>query len=158
MAKSVIISRDESFARLLASGKPIQEAYLEAGFSNPTNATRKKNTPAIKLRVAELLKEREAVFAQANAILAGSLAYDRQTIIAGLFDTIKRAKENDDLGVVRACYVDLGKEIGMFVDRSVNVNVNVDAINSISDSKLIDIAFPGGQDAAEEEDGSTKPH
>ena len=73
----------------------------------------------VAARVAEL-KGRVEKTVVANVV------YDRQTIIKGLFDLIELARESGQFGVVRAAYVDLGKDIGMFVDRSVNVNLNAD--------------------------------
>ncbi len=131
--------KDEIFATALADGKPSAQAYQEAGFTGgAANARRKKASENIKRRVAEILSRREAEVMRASGMMAEEIVYHRQTVIAGLFDTIERAKEKGDLATMRQCYVDLGKDIGMFVERSVNVNVNAD-YDSLTDAQLIDI-------------------
>jgi hypothetical protein len=75
---------------------------------------------------------------RASGMMAEKIVYRRQTVIAGLFDTIERAKEKGDLATMRQCYVELGKDIGMFVERSVTLNVNAD-LDGFSDAQLIDV-------------------
>lgn len=131
--------KDEIFATALADGKSAAQAYQEAGYTGgAANARRKKASASIKRRVAEIIAKREAEVMRASGMMAEEIIYHRQTVIAGLFDTIERAKQKGDLATMRQCYVDLGKDIGMFVERSLNVNVNAD-FDSLTDAQLIDI-------------------
>jgi hypothetical protein len=131
--------KDEIFATAIADGKPSFRAYQEAGFTGGVaNARRKKNSESIQRRVAEILSRREAEVMRASGMMAEEIVYARQTVIAGLFDTIERAKAKGDLTTMRQCYVDLGKDIGMFVERSISVNLNAD-YDSLSDAQLVDI-------------------
>src|SRR5476651_1968234 len=102
-------TKDEIFALAIADGKPSAQAYQEAGFTGgAANARRKKASESIKRRVAEILSRREAEVMRASGMMAEEIVYARQTVIAGLFDTIERAKEKGDLATMRQCYVDLG--------------------------------------------------
>lgn len=131
--------KDETFARALADGKKAADAYQEAGFTGgAANARRKKASPTIKERVAELLAQREQAVAQATGAMAARIVLTREWVIDVLVENIRQAKADGDLAAVNKSAELLGKDIGMFVERSVNVNVNAD-LNRLSDAELIDL-------------------
>jgi hypothetical protein len=138
MSRSVIISRDESFAQLLAAGKPVRVAYQEAGFENPTNASRKKNWAPIKKRLAEIIAQRELLQNQVTIGLAETIIVTRQREIEALCRLADKAEAEGRYGDAIKCHELLGKDIGMFVERSIALNVNAD-LDSFSDAQLIDV-------------------
>lgn len=129
--------RHEAFAQALASGKTADEAYRDAGYkANRGNAATLKANQSISDRVTELL-----------GMAADRVVVDREWVIAKLVDNVDRAmqaveiKKADGTGtgeykydgsVANKALELLGKEIGMFVERSENVNHNY----QISDEPL----------------------
>jgi phage terminase small subunit len=122
-------ARHERFAQELAKGKTADEAYREAGYSeNRGNAARLKANEGVLTRTREL---QEA--AAEKAVLS------KAWIIERLMTNVERALQQEPVldhdgnetgeftyqGMVANKALELlGKEIGMFVDRSEN-NVNV---------------------------------
>lgn len=99
--------RHEEFARGLARGKTIDQAYQDAGFKpNRSNASRLNSNDSIQNRVAEL-QERAAT----NVVLS------REWVLEQLIDNAMKAKLRNDGSVANRALELLGKEIGMFVDR-----------------------------------------
>src|SRR6185437_3503832 len=108
----------------LASGKSQDEAYADAGFkAHRQNAHRLMTKDDVRARVAEL---------QARA--TEGVIITRQWVIEQLVDNAKLAKEAKDYSPSNQALNLLGKELGMFVDRSENVNINHD----VSDQPLSD--------------------
>lgn len=119
--------KHEAFAQALARGKTADEAYQLAGFkANRGNASTLKSKQNISDRVAELL-----------GMAAERVVVDREWVIARLVENVERAMQHKEVtqgqatgeyrydgGVANKALELLGKEIGMFVDRSENVNVN----------------------------------
>lgn len=137
-------SRDEAFALALADGKTAGEAYQLAGYSGgAANARRKKASPAIKQRLAAILAQRQAIQTEVVAGLAVKIVLTREWVIDVLTRNIDEAREKGDLGAVNKAAELLGKDIGMFVERSVNVNVNAD-INRLTDAEIIDLLASEG--------------
>jgi hypothetical protein len=108
-------ARHERFAQELAKGKSATEAMKDAGFSDPRNSTRLTKNDEISARVAEL-KERAAA----------SVSISREWVIEQLVDNAAKAKLAGDIGPSNQALQLIGKELGMFVDRSENVNINHD--------------------------------
>lgn len=138
--------KHERFAQELAKGKSADESYALAGFSpNRGNASVLKHKQNILDRVTEILDERESIHAQATAEAIKSTALTKAWVIETLMDNVAKAMQakamtNDDgepIGeyqyqgsVANKALELLGKEIGMFVDRSINENVNTNYVVS----------------------------
>jgi phage terminase small subunit len=140
--------RHERFAQELANGVSATEAYERAGFArNRVSAHRLKQKPNIGERVSELLKEREDINAQATAKAIEKTALTKEWVIERLIENANRAMQNvpvlDRNGrptgeyryegqVANKALELLGKEIGMFVDRTADVS----ALYAISDEPM----------------------
>jgi phage terminase small subunit len=140
----VMSSRDETFAQALADGKTAGEAYQLAGYSGgAANARRKKASPAIKQLLAAILAQRQAIQTEVTAGLAAKIVVTREFVIDVLTRNIEEARAKGDHGAVNRSAELLGKDIGMFVERSVNINVNAD-LNRLTDAEIIDILASEG--------------
>ncbi|TPM37041.1 hypothetical protein [Mesorhizobium sp. B2-3-2] len=115
--------RHEAFAQALAKGKSADEAYAEAGYKpDRGNASRLTANDNIAARVAEL-----------QGMAADRVVLTREWIIAKLVENATNTQESNPSASNKALEL-LGKEIGMFIDRSENVNHNYE----ISDEPLTD--------------------
>jgi phage terminase small subunit len=140
--------RHERFAQELANGISATEAYERAGFArNRVSAHRLKQKPNIGERISELLKQREHINAQATAKAIEKTALTKEWVIERLIENANRAMQNvpvlDRDGrptgeyryegqVANKALELLGKEIGMFVDRTADVS----ALYAISDEPM----------------------
>lgn len=107
-------ARHERFAQELAKGKSQSEAYANAGYEpSEPNASRLTRNDKVQERVAELQSR-----AVENVLLS------REWVLEQLVDNASKAKAAGDFGPSNQALNLLGKELGMFVDRSENVNVN----------------------------------
>jgi len=138
--------KHERFAQELAKGKSAEESYALAGFSpNRGNASVLKHKQNILDRVSEILDERESIHAQATAEAIKATALTKAWVIETLMENVAKAMQakamTDDEGntigefqyqgsVANKALELLGKEIGMFVDRSINENVNTNYVVS----------------------------
>ena len=136
--------KHERFAQELASGKPYHESYVIAGYKpNPSNACNLQKTNKIAQRLTELLVERERVLGQVTADAIKASGLTKAWVIEMLTLNVHRAmqaqammnKDGDPIGefqyqgsVANKALELLGKEMGMFVDRSINENVNTDYV------------------------------
>lgn len=147
--------RHERFAQELAKGRTADEAYVTAGYKqNRGNASTLKQDQSILDRVSELLTEREAIHAQATADAIKSTALTKEWVIETLKENVARAMQatsvksddGENIGeyqyqgsVANRALELLGKELGMFVDRTSNENVNTnyvvsgDPVDSVED-------------------------
>lgn len=108
--------KHERFAQLLAKGQTATEAYIEAGYTpNDGNAARLKGNERIRDRVHEL-----------QSRVADDIVITAQWVIEQLVDNAQKAKMQGDFGPSNQALQLLGKELGMFVDRTENVNLNHD--------------------------------
>jgi hypothetical protein len=128
--------KDETFARALADGKKAAVAYQEAGFTGgAANARRKKAHPAVKQRILEILAQREQAVIQATGAIAGEIIIERQNVIRNIVRIAEAAEADGDYGAALRANIELGKDIGMFVERSVSVNFNAD-LDAIPDAEV----------------------
>ena len=120
--------RHERFAQELAAGKSANEAYAAAGFKpNDGNCIRLKGNERVQARVAEL---------QGRA--AEGVVLTRQWVIERLVENANRAMQAEqpmdadgqptgefkyEGSVANRALELLGKELGMFVERTENLNV-----------------------------------
>lgn len=139
--------KHEKFAQELSKGQTADEAYVVAGYKrNRGNASTLKQDQSILARVSELLTEREAIHGQATADAIKSTALTKEWVIETLKENVARAMQatpvrTDDDGeaigeyqyqgsVANRALELLGKELGMFVDRTENQNVNTNYVVS----------------------------
>lgn len=105
--------RHERFAQELAKGKSQSDAYQNAGYEpSEPNASRLTRNDKVAARVAEL-QER----AVENVMLS------REWVLEQLVDNASKAKAAGDFGPSNQALNLLGKELGMFVERTENVNI-----------------------------------
>lgn len=129
-------ARHEAFAQGLAKGLSASEAYIKAGYRDSRSSASRLSTNAnIVARVTEL-----------QQMAAQGVVVDRQWVIAKLVENVNRAMQAQpiivgdkptgeyryDGSVANKALELLGKEVGMFVERSENVNTNY----NISDEPL----------------------
>ena len=106
-------ARHERFAQELAKGKSASEAYVLAGYEESRSAASRLSANVnVQARVDEL-KERAA----ANVSLT------REWVLEQLVDNASKAKAAGDFGPSNQALNLLGKELGMFVERTENVNI-----------------------------------
>ena len=147
--------KHERFAQEVAKGKPHTEAYEVAGYRDgKRNAHRLGTNEGILGRVREILDEREAIHGQATADAIKATALTKEWVIEMLTQNVARAmqaaavmdSEGNPIGefqyqgsVANKALELLGKELGMFVDRSISENVNTnyvvsgDPVDSVED-------------------------
>lgn len=134
--------RHERFAQELAKGTETGEAYRIAGFkSNDGNARRLKQDEAVKKRVEALLLERAEIHERGLERAIERVALSKEWVINRLIENVEKAMQarcvTDDDGnpvgeykydgsVANKALELLGKEMGMFVERTENVNINHD--------------------------------
>lgn len=103
--------RHERFAQETAKGLSASDACRAVGI-DPRNSTRLTKNDEIAARVEEL-KERSA----SNVMLS------REWVLEQLVDNASKAKAAGDFGPSNQALSLLGKELGMFVERTENVNI-----------------------------------
>lgn len=107
--------RHEAFAQALAKGNSASEAYALAGYRrNEGNAGRLNRNEQVQRRVAEL-----------QAMLLDRMVVDREWVLAKLIENATNNQEANPNASNKALEL-IGKELGMFVDRTENTNINVD--------------------------------
>ena len=107
--------RHEAFAQGLAKGRSATEAYTLAGYKGDrTAASRLSTNVHIRQRVDEL-----------QAMVAERVVVDREWVLAKLIENAANNQEANPNASNKALEL-IGKELGMFVERSENVNLNVD--------------------------------
>lgn len=132
-------SRHERFAQELAKGVSASEAYVLAGFKpNRSNAASLRHKEHISTRIDELLQQREEIHAQSTAKAIEATALTKEWVIKKLIENADRAMQAvpvtikgvptgeyqyDGSTANRALEL-LGKELGMFVERTENFNTN----------------------------------
>lgn len=104
--------KHEAYAQALAKGKSATEAMREAGYSDPRNSSRLTKNDEIAARVAEL-----------QGMAADRVVVDREWVLAKLIENAKNTQESNPAASNKALEL-IGKEIGMFVERSENINTN----------------------------------
>ena len=105
--------RHERFAQELAKGKSQSEAYQSAGYEpSEPNASRLTRNDKVRARVAEL---------QARAV--ENVLLSREWVLEQLVDNATKAKQAGDFGPSNQALNLLGKELGMFIERTENVNI-----------------------------------
>lgn len=112
--------RHEKFAQGLAQGMSAGEAYRQAGYDAKGNAAE-----AAASRLLKNVKVHSRVEELKNRA-AASVQISREWVLEQLVDNLSLAKQQGDFGPANRAAELLGKELGMFVDRSENVNIHHD--------------------------------
>lgn len=147
-------ARHERFAQELATGKSAAESYETAGFKpNRHNAATLARGQHILDRVSEILSERERMHGQSTAKAVEKMALTKEWVIANLMENAQRALQHEavkdsegntigeyryDGSVANRALELLGKELGMFIDRSINENANTNYVVSGESAADID--------------------
>jgi phage terminase small subunit len=146
--------RYERFAYGLAAGKPAYKAYIDAGFAKAgaaQSASRllKSKRAGIREHVAEILQEREQIDAEGTKLAIERTTIDKEWVIETLRENVERAMQAkpvlDRAGNPTGLYVYngavanralelLGKELGMFIER--REQKNVDKFEQMTDEEL----------------------
>ena len=106
--------RHEKFSQLLASGVKAMQAYVSCGYSENGAAQSANNllkNTKVAARVSEL-KEMAAYSSAQESVL------NRTRVLHRLDHLSRKAENAGQLSVAARCEELLGKELGMFVDRS----------------------------------------
>lgn len=106
----------ERFAQLIAKGHNQSEAARLVGYSKERAAQQGSNLRKhrkVAARIAELVQ-------RAEEHVATSVAVSKDWVVQGLIRTIDEARAEKQFSVVRQCFVDIGKELGMFTERVEN--------------------------------------
>jgi phage terminase small subunit len=138
--------KHERFAQELAKGTPAASCYEVAGFKpNRHNAATLARQQHISTRVSEILDKREVIHAQATADAIKSTALTKEWVIETLKENVAKAmqaasvtdSEGNPIGefqyqgsVANRALELLGKELGMFIERTQNENVNTNYVVS----------------------------
>ena len=121
--------RHERFAQELAKGKTQAEAYVLAGYAdNRHSANALKQKPHISQRVSELLTQRDEIARKATEKAADRLSIDREWVMAELIEIAQAAKSREDYAPANKALELLGKELGMFIERTENINTNYEVV------------------------------
>ncbi len=124
--------RYERFAQLVATGQSPAQAYVAAGYEEKTSYTcgpRLLKRNEVLTRVTEL---RQSV-AQTAVTHAG---LNREFVLRELMDNAVRAKENQEWSASNRALELLGKELGLFVDRSDHSFHWDGRLDSLTDTQL----------------------
>lgn len=171
--------RHEKFARLVAAGDPASRAYIEAGYKAATDTAARANgarliaNDSVASRIAEIRAELEQAAQKAAAVTKEWIVEKlRENALRALQAEPVRDSKGNPTGeyayqgnVANRALELLGKEIGMFVERSENLNTNVDATPPDPDeavariNRLVGRHAPGatGRDLARDDRGGSGP-
>jgi len=120
MVRVVLDERAEKFCMLVAQGKKQTEAARVAGYPAPgAKATKLMAKAEIRSRVAALASRLTS--RKLDAVIRFE-APTREYVLRGLIDNVESAREANDRGSVNKGLELVGKEIGMFVQRSMQID------------------------------------
>lgn len=128
----------ERFASAVADGKGLVEAYKLAGY-NGVNAKRNAENLASTHEVKARIKELKArISKSATHRAAKRLSLDKEMVLRGLLDNIKRAeKVKGGSSVVTRCWELIGKHLGMFQDTDASKPLRLEDLSTEDLEKLI---------------------
>lgn len=123
-------AKHEMFAQHIANGTPLYKAYVLAGYreSRP-NACTLKQRPEILERIDELLERKNNILERSATQAANSLAVDKKWVMQRLIGNAESAESARDFGASNRALELVGKEMGMFINRSVSVDISADFAN-----------------------------
>ena len=152
--------KHEAFAHARAAGMTQAQSAEAAGFS-PTRAKATgcelNRHPKIARRIEELKSLAQTVAAAGSTApyvpLVSEAVLTRKWVLNELMDNVRRAKDQDEITPANRALELLGKELGMFVDRS---EVKAMRIEDLTDEMLdaMIAAAKAEEAAAKQEEGS----
>ena len=117
--KVVLNARQEMFALLIAQGMSQLRAATEAGYKKPgVVSTRLMRDPDIQNRVAEL---RPVVSQELVRQTVAAIVPSREFVLRELMEVAAQAKEAKDRAALLRSLELMGKEVGMFVARTMAI-------------------------------------
>jgi len=128
-------ARREQFCLFVAEGKIQTEAARLAGFPAPNTAASKLMAKDVVRRRVEDLRNR--LTARKLDASVGFVAPTREYVLRGLIDNIEAARDAHDRGSVNKGLELVGKEIGMFVQRSMQIDSPLQRLPAAKLSELL---------------------
>lgn len=129
----------ERFANNIAEGMTGVEAYKAAGYrglNDKRNAENLRSRSEIKARIKELTAR---ISKSATNRAASKLSLDKEMVLRGLLDNIKRAeKVKGGSSVVTRCWELIGKHLGMFQDADSGKPVKLEDLSTEDLKKLLE--------------------
>ena len=131
-------TRQEQFCQLLARGETQVTAYrLSYGRDNRHNAARLASQDHIRNRVQGIMAERRKTLDLSTDKAARALKLSKQWVLDRLMRNAEECLENNSTrGAANRALELLGKELGLFVDRS-EVKHTSDDLASMTDAELL---------------------
>jgi phage terminase small subunit len=123
--------RHEKFAQLVASGIRPAEAYISLGYSRNGAA----QSAAKLLQRTDVRKRLDEILASAAQSVAAEVAFDQKRVLSRLDVLGRKAEELKQISAAVRCEELIGKERGMFVERSEQVT----KIRSVKDMEMEEI-------------------
>jgi phage terminase small subunit len=123
--------RHERFAQLVASGVRPGEAYVALGYSKNGAA----QSAARLIQRTDIRKRLDDILASAAQSVAAEVAFDQKRVLSRLDVLGRKAEELKQFSAAVRCEELIGKERGMFVERSEQVK----KIRSVRDMDLEEI-------------------
>lgn len=118
--------KHERFAQAVARGVNQTNAAKEAGYpegSAHVRASELMKRDDVKARVAELK-------AKGEALAAKRVALSKEEVLKQLLDVATKAMTSNNLTAANRAWELIGKELGMFVDRKMDVKNPLEALNA----------------------------
>jgi hypothetical protein len=123
--------RHEKFAQLVASGVRPGEAYVALGYSKNGAA----QSAAKLVQRTDVRKRLDEILASAAQSVAAEVAFDQKRVLSRLDVLGRKAEELKQISAAVRCEELIGKERGMFVERSEQVT----KIRSVKDMEMEEI-------------------
>ena len=126
--------RYEHFAQLVATGQSPKQAYAAAGYGEKTAYTcgpRLLKRPEVRSRVTELQQTvtRTSIF---------RAAVSREFVVTELMDNAQKAKQNQAWSASSRALELLGRELGMFVERSFQIPTRWEDLPELIPAEIIE--------------------
>lgn len=126
----------EKFAQAAARGVNQTKSALEAGYSETSAHVRGCELA----KKPEIVKRVEELQAKAQKAAVAALAVDRQWVLRELVANAEAARTANNQNAVNRALELVGKELGMFIDRKMDVKSPLEALNTQQLQQLIDFA------------------
>ena len=120
--------KEELFVEHYVYSRDLEAAWLHAGYFITKQADKSRYHKIFAARVLKrprVKKRYDEILANARKKMGLSIEW----VVEEYMDLYKRAKEAQDLGTAKQTLDSLGKYLGMFVDKKISVNQNIDATN-----------------------------
>lgn len=140
----LINAKHEAFAQHIANGTTLYKAYVLAGYreSRP-NACTLKQRPEILERIDELLERKNNILERSATMAANAMAVDRKWVLQELIGLASEARNAGDRGAAARSLELVGKEMGMFIQRTEigapGDFANLDSNNAILDAVALEL-------------------